>query len=170
MTQEEFGAALVATARKYQNVRESAGANTDGGGFIDQSLGELGLPPGNSWCAAAACKWIRETVKALDQTTVTVKFHRSARALGLWELNPDLRVKTGDLEPGDFVIWDHGHGLGHVALVTDTVRVNGVLSGLVAIAGNTSADGVSRNGDRVAEHPVTFPNPQIVGGIRVSLA
>ena len=40
---------------------------------------------------------------------------------------------------------DHGH---HVGIVTN-------LSPLTGISGNTSADGLSDNGDRVAEHQIT---------------
>jgi CHAP domain len=164
MTSEEFGTALVATARKYLYVRETNGNNSDNGHFIDASLAALGLPPGNSWCAAAICAWVKET----QQTTgAKFKFRRSARAMGLWELNTDLRVAVADIQPGDILCWDHGSGLGHVAICTAAVKVNGDLASLDAVAGNTSADGHSRNGDRCAEHAVTYPDPKLVGGLRI---
>lgn len=164
MTQDEFSTALVATARKFLYVRE-VGDNTDHGGFIDQSLAALGLPPGKSWCAAAVCSWVRQTCK---DAGIQVEFRRSARALGLWELNEDLRVAVEDLQPGDILVWDHGGGLGHTGVCASAVRVDGKLAGIDCIAGNTSADGHSRNGDRVAEHPVDYPNPQLVGGLRIT--
>ncbi len=161
MDAEEFGTRLVATARKSLNVRET-GPNTDGGGFIDRSLAALGLPPGKSWCAAAICEWVRRTA---DESQVRVAFRRSAGALSLLKLNPGLRVT--DPRPGDVIVWDHGGGLGHIAILTDVVKVSGEVAALAAIAGNTSADGHSRNGDRVAEHPVTYPDPKIAGYLRI---
>lgn len=164
MDSVEFGTAFVATARKYAWARET-GPNTDGGGFVDQCLAALGLPPGNSWCAAAVCWWVKETC---DRLGVKVEFRRSARALGLLEKNPGLVVANP--QPGDLVVWDHGGGLGHVAVLTDIVKVAGALAALAAIAGNTSADGHSRNGDRVAEHGVNYPDAKIKAFLRLTPA
>ena len=166
MNAEEFGTALVGTARKYLYVREK-GANTDNGGFVDQSLAALGLPPGNSWCAAAVCAWVKEAVAS---TGATVTWHRSARALGCLELNESLKVDPTDVQPGDVLVEDHGGGLGHISVVTDVVRVNGVVAGVSTIAGNTSADGHSRNGDRVAEHPISWPDGKLAGILRITPA
>lgn len=174
MNAEDFGTALIATARKdaYDPVTragafESAGPNTDGGGFVDQCQAEMGLPPGNSWCACAVCKWVRDTATTLS---VSVVFHRSASALRMRDLNPSLLVT--DPRPGDIVIWDHtadpAHPQGHVGILTEVVRVNGEVSALACIAGNTSADGKSRNGDRCAEHDVSYPDPKIVAFLRIT--
>ena len=54
-----------------------------------------------------------------------------------------------DAQPGDLFLYltpeGHAH---HVGIVTE-------VGPLKAIAGNTSEDGASSNGDRVAEHPIT---------------
>lgn len=171
----EFGTRLIAKARQSvfdpktkTGAFESAGPNTDGGGFVDQCQAEMGLTPGHSWCACAVCKWVRDTSR---EAGVTVsKFKRSASALRMLELNAALVVT--DPQPGDIVIWDHtvdpAKPQGHVAILTDVVKVNGAVAGLAAIAGNTSADGTSRNGDRCAEHPVAYPDRRIVGYVRIT--
>lgn len=156
-----FSTQLVATARSYLYVRETS---PNAGPKINDWLASLGLPPGNSWCAAAACAWIMEAAAASG--TDVSHFKKSARALGLYEKNPGLIVK--DPLPGDLVIWDHGGGLGHVAVLTDVIKVNAVLAALAGIAGNTSADGHSRNGTMVAEHPVSYPDPKIKGYLRIA--
>jgi hypothetical protein len=158
-----FGTALVATARKYLYVRETAGPNMDGGGPIDKWLAAVGCAPGASWCAAAACGWVHETAQGLN---VTVNWHNSASALALISRNPSFVVK--DPTPGAFIVWDHGHGLGHIALLTDVVSVNGVPGGLMAIAGNTSPDGKSREGTGVFEHDVTYPDARIAGYLLIT--
>lgn len=144
---------LIAHARSFEFVRETAPNSSP---EIDRWLARLGLPPGNSWCAAYACCMVLD----LDPHT---QLKASAGALALLAKNQPLRVQTP--QPGDIVVWDHGHGLGHVAIVTSVVRVGGAVGGLTAIAGNTSADGASRNGDRVAEHEVSLQN--VAGYLRV---
>lgn len=156
----DFSTALVATARSYLWVREK-GPNT--GPKIDDWLAALGLPPGNAWCAAAACAWALEAAAA---TGTGIAFRRSARALGLLEKNPGLVVAAP--APGDLVVWDHGQGLGHVAVLTAVVSVGGAVAALAAVAGNTSADGHSRNGDRVAEHAVAYPDAKIAAYLRIA--
>ncbi len=165
MDAETFGTELIATARTYDYVREK-GANTDGGGFVDRCQTEMGLSPGHSWCACAVCKWVRDTSTRLG---VRTSFKRSASALRLLEANAALVVT--DPQPGDVIIWNHtvdpAKPQGHVAILTEVVKVDGAVAALAGIAGNTSADGASRNGDRVAEHPVSYPDPRIAGYLRI---
>jgi hypothetical protein len=161
MDAAEFGLELIVTARSYSHVVETA-PNTDNGGPIDQWLAAVNCPPGNAWCAAAACAWVRETGKRLG---VSFDFKPSASALGVLHKNTGLVVE--DVQPGDLIIWDHGKGLGHIGVVTSTVEVDGVLGGISAIAGNTSKDGKSRNGTMVADHPVNYPDPKIAGFVRI---
>lgn len=49
----------------------------------------------------------------------TLQFKKSASALRLLELNADL--KTDDPQPGDLIVFDHGQGLGHVAIKTGPI-------------------------------------------------
>lgn len=175
MDSVEFGTRLIAKARQSvfdpktkTGAFESAGPNTDGGGFVDQCQAEMGLTPGHSWCACAVCKWVRDA--AMEAGVKVSTFRRSAKALGLLALNRALVVT--DPQPGDVIVWDHtvdpSKPQGHVAILTDVVKVNGAVAGLAAVAGNTSADGTSRNGDRAAEHPVKYPDPRIAGFVRIT--
>ena len=145
---------LIATARKYLYVRETA---PNSGPHIDEWLAAVGCKSGDSWCAAYACAMVRET-------NPRFKFHPSASALHLLANNPNLI--TFDPRPGDLVVYDHGHGVGHVAILTATTTVDGRLAYATTIAGNTSADGKSRNGDRVAEHDADLE--RVAGVIRVT--
>lgn len=149
MTAEE----LIAHCRRFLFVREIAPNSSP---EIDRWLARFGLAPGASWCAVYACSMVLD----LDPLT---KLKTSAGALALLAKNAPIVVH--DPQPGDIMVWDHGHGLGHVAVVTGVVRVGGVVASVTAIAGNTSADGVSRNGDRVAEHEVSLDH--VAGYLRV---
>lgn len=152
MTAEE----LIAHARSFLYVRETA---PNEGPEVDGWLHRLGLPPGKSWCAAFASCMVRDVDpgNALKQ---------SASSLHLLSNNPGLKIESlDDLQPGDIVVWDHGEGTGHTAIATQTTKVTGKLMYFSAIAGNTSADGKSANGDRVAEHDV--PLDRFAGALRV---
>jgi hypothetical protein len=146
---------LIATARRYLDVRETS---TNAGPHIDDWLRAVGCNPGVSWCAAAVCAWIAET----DPKNT---FHRSASALSLLERN--LAIVINDPQPGDVVVWSHDpvKHLGHTGIITSTINVDGKLASIVVIAGNTSADGQSRNGDRVAEHECSLD--KVAGYLRV---
>jgi hypothetical protein len=89
----------------------------------------------------------------------------SASALSLLERNPHLVV--GEPQPGDLAVWCHDpvKHLGHVGIITSVVRIDGKVVSLIVIAGNTSADGRSRNGDRVAEHEASLD--KLAGYVRV---
>lgn len=146
--------ALIRTARSYLGQRESRPNSSP---LIDHWLAGVGEPPGEPWCAAFACACIAET-------DPTCSFLKSASALKLLSRNPHLKVV--DPFPGDLVIWDHGHGKGHVGIITD---VNLPLWTFSAVAGNTSdIDAKSREGVMVAEHSgFAMSDPTIAGFLRV---
>ncbi len=146
--------AIVATARKYQGVVEQPpGSNSNSGPEIDQWLAFVHQPPGSSYCAAFACSVVHAARTDLAMGALQCK--KSASALHLLELNADL--KTDDPQPGDLIVFDHGRGLGHVAIKTGPST---------SIAGNTSPDGKSRNGTGVFEYDPS--DPKIAGHIRVA--
>lgn len=142
--------ALIRTARSYDGQRESKPNSSP---LIDHWLAGVGEPPGEPWCAAFACACVFET-------DPTLAFFKSASALHLLVRNPDRVIS--DPEPGALVVWDHGHGKGHVGIITG---VNGPT--FDAIAGNTSEDGRAREGVMVAEHTFSVDDPKIAGFIRV---
>lgn len=147
--------AIVAEARKYKGVVEQPpGSNSNSGPEIDQWLAFVHQPPGASYCAAFACSMVHDVRVGLWMDSL--QFKKSASALHLLELNENL--KTDDPQPGDLIIFDHGHGLGHVAIKTGPNT---------SIAGNTSPDGRSRQGTGVFEHEYDPADPRIAGYIRV---
>jgi hypothetical protein len=144
---------IVATARSYLNVQEDPiGSNS--GPLIDDWLAFVGGHPGDPWCSAFACVAVHEA-RMLEKLP-PLEFRRSSGALRLLAINSAL--VTDDPQPGDFLIWDHGGGKGHVSIKTGTET---------HIAGNTSPDGKSRQGYGVFEHAYDPHDPKIVGVIRV---
>jgi hypothetical protein len=155
----ELSALVIANARRWAT---GASLEVDGpndGPEIREWLLRRGIDRPASWCGASACAWIEDAAAALR---ITLRLRRSAGALRLLELNPDLIIPIA--EPGCLLIEDHGKGKGHVRIVTD---VSLLPVSLDAISGNTSADGHSSNGDRVAERVVGLPSPLLAGYIRV---
>lgn len=101
-----------------------------------------GGQPGDSWCCQFA-------TMVLD---IFYAGNAPIPRLGACQAVHDLAKKNGWLimnpSVGDLFLYvndaDHAH---HIGIVT-------VLQPLTGIAGNTSADGSSSNGDRVAEHQI----------------
>lgn len=144
--------ALIRTARSYLGQRESRPNSSP---MIDHWLAGVGQAPGEPWCAAFACACVFETAPEIG-------FLKSASALRLVARNPDRRIS--DPEAGALVVWDHGHGKGHVGIITAWEPATATFS---AIAGNTSSDGRSREGVMVAEHAFSAKDPTIAAYLRV---
>lgn len=134
-------------ARQFLYVREaqSLGQNRGQrvGGIQYWAIGQSGL--GTSWCAefvffcgdiATQGKW------PLPRTGACEVLRAYASANGLLTNTPKV---------GDLYLYLTAAGLAHhVGIVTS-------VGPLVGIAGNTSEDGLSANGDRVAERAITMP-------------
>lgn len=126
-------------ARLFLFVRE-AGQNKGNRVQAIQQWG--GGEPGQSWCC-----WFVTMV--LD---IVYAGNAPVPRCGACQQVYDLAKKNGWLvmnpSPGDIFLYvndaDHAHHIGFVTTVAP----------LAGIAGNTSADGSSSNGDRVAEHNI----------------
>lgn len=147
MTFATFDEAIIWFARRYLFVREIGGANK--GQWVQLFQSFTGGAPGDSWCADFLCFVLASmcggyTNMPIPRTGVCEVIHAHAMSEG-WITNaPSL----GDL----YLFLDaHGHAH-HCGIVTQ-------LSVVAGIAGNTSADGTSDNGDRVAEHPLRVSAP-----------
>lgn len=152
------GVELIAKCREHEGETE---ARRNSSPKIDGWLRFVGQPPGVSWCAAYTCSMIHET-------DPSVEFHKTASAMKFLELNAHLRVTLQEARPGDVVIWDHGNGKGHIAVMTGTTKFNDQLTEFAAIAGNTSKDGKSREGTMVKEHDgFDATDSRIAGVVRV---
>lgn len=127
-------------ARQFLFVRE-AGANT--GQRVEAIQRWSGGQAGQSWCAYFA-------TMILD---ICFQGTSPIPRLGACQDVYDMAKKNGWLTTtpfaGDIFLYiddnDHAH---HIGITT-------VDGGVIGIAGNTSEDGTSSNGDRVAEHSLT---------------
>jgi hypothetical protein len=136
----------VATARMLIYLRE-AGANR--GLRIEAVQHWSGGEAGESWCDDFAIGFILDICfqgespfprqRDIDGSTVAALAYARAQE---WV------VSYEDSVPGDLVFSVHPDGTPH------HVAIETIHSPLTTIAGNTSADGVSSNGDRVGEHVV----------------
>lgn len=131
---------LVEVARLFRYLRE-AGANA--GRRVEAVQHWCGGEKGESWCCHMATLWL----------DVFFQGESPVPRGGLCQDVLDLARAKGWLvdapRPGDLVISVNAEGHAHhIAVCT-------IASPLTAIAGNTSEDGKSSNGDRVAEHEVS---------------
>jgi hypothetical protein len=130
---------VIEIARLFLFVRE-AGQNKGNRVEAIQQWG--GGMEGQSWC----CWFVTMVLDLFYQGTAPIP------RLGACQQVYDLAKKNGWLvmnpSVGDIFLYvndvDHAH---HIGFVTNTQPLTG-------IAGNTSADGTSSNGDRVAEHGI----------------
>jgi len=135
-------------ARKYIYVREAETANT--GLRVEAIQHWSGGNKGDSWCMEFAWMVIDICYQGdapIDRMQAVQDLYQKAKDEG-WIVD--------DPQPDDLVLSindaDHAH---HVGIVTNK-------NPLSSIAGNTSEDGVSSNGDRVAEHAISAANKKFV--------
>ncbi len=86
-----------------------------------------------------------------------LQFKKSAFALHLVELNAEL--KTDDPQPGALIIFDHGHGLGHVAMKTGPNT---------SIAVHVAGRQITKRDARVRARKYDREDPKIAGYVRLS--
>lgn len=135
---------IIAVARRFDFVRETAGANA--GLFVEDFLRFTGNRRGESWC----CSFVSRVLDIVYRGRSPL-----LRTAGCDEMLNDAERKgyvVREPRAGDLVFSVKGAGntrdAHHVGIVT-------VADPLTAIAGNTSSDGLSSNGDGVYEHAVT---------------
>jgi len=133
------GAASEAEARI--GIKETA---PNSGPDVDLFLAAVGLPPGQSWCAALVHFCYR--VASAKLSTVN-PCPRTGGCLRMWAL-AEPQWKTNVARRGAIYVLDHQHGLGHVGIVTEVDAAGNVVS---EISGNTNAAG-SREGNCIAQH------------------
>lgn len=129
----------VEEARRYLYIRE-AGPNR--GLRVEAIQHWSGGSAGDSWCMEFV--WMVLDICFQGKCP----FDREQSCEALLKLAAAQGWLTRNPVPGDLILVINDQGLAHhVGIVTLT-------SPLTSIAGNTSEDGRSANGDRVAEHPV----------------
>lgn len=130
---------VIEIARLFLFVRE-AGANK---GQRVESIQHWCLgQPGDSWC----CEFATMVLDIFYRGNAPIPRLRACQEV--YDLAKRRGMITTTPQPGDIFLYvndqDHAH---HIGFVT-------ALQPLTGIAGNTSADGTSSNGDRVAEHGI----------------
>lgn len=157
-----FRNALMAVAlADVDRVRESGGKNR--GPEVDRALADLGLGPGQNWCAAYLWVWVR---KAAAMAGIAPPFQGTggakvtgerAAAAGRKVLARDMSPET--VPPGSIIVWDRSPGEpfssweGHIGV-------------LVQWTGSASFHTVEANsgqlGDRVADMARTTGDPRLM--------
>lgn len=146
-------------------------ANSNDSPRIRQYVAHTGVAVGNPYCASACSLWVKE---AGDELGEKPKFKKSARALGIWERNPDLQVTAEELRADPsaiaamlpmFFVLDHGGGKGHVYLGVgfdeDTRRIQ-------SIDPNSNPKGSREGGGVYALNIRSLDDAQLVGAVRIA--
>lgn len=148
---------LIQQARNFLFVREVGGPNK--GLWVGIFQRFVGIDEGQSWCAAFVCFVLAIILGGRDKlpfayTGVCEHIHE-------WAVENNKIVPFTEALPGDLYLFvtDEGHAH-HVGILTYPLpKLTITWQG---IAGNTSADGLSSNGDRVAEHTLNVAPNHIV--------
>lgn len=131
---------LVTCARRLSFVRETNGANA--GAWVQFMQRLAGGKKGDSWCADFVCLVLAICYygkRPIVNSGSTIELLNDCRKKGFVVSSP---------QPGDLCFSVRADGTPHhVAIVT-------LAKPLQTIAGNTSSDGLSSNGDGVYEHEV----------------
>jgi hypothetical protein len=134
---------LTEIARQFDYVREAQAQGQNRGLRVEAIQHWSGGQPGDSWCMEFAwlCLDIRDRGQCVVPREQSVQTFREFALQNGWVMP--------DPQPDDLVLSvnaeDHAH---HIGIITDT-------DPLTSIAGNTSKDGVSSNGDGVYEHEIS---------------
>lgn len=159
---DDFGERVASWMEAHVGFKETLGPNS--GPEINEWLRLVGLAPGNEWCAAtahAAHYYVSRDLGIVNPCP------RTAGALRMWQL-ADVACRVVTPKRGCILVLDHGHGKGHVGIVT-AVNADGTLSWA---SGNTNASG-SRTGDSLlvkSGDPELVHHGKLVGFLDMSRA
>jgi hypothetical protein len=141
-------ASLTIVARRLSFIRETDGANA--GNWVNWLQRFCDGVEGDSWCSD-----FQSVVE-----DVAYKGKRCLPKSGSCQVKLEYAMKQGwvvaepQVDDVFFYVNDAGHAH-HIGIVSGTSPLRG-------IAGNTSSDGVSSNGDGVYEHELKVPRAHIV--------
>lgn len=130
-------------ARMFLFVREAQSQGQNKGLRVEAIQHWCGGDPGLSWC----CFFVTMILDICYQGAAPIP--RGGRCQDVYDLAKKKGWLVDNAQVGDIFLYvdknDHAH---HIGFVTAP-------GGAAGIAGNTSADGTSDNGDRVAEHSLS---------------
>ena len=141
----------VAIARQFLFVREAQSLGQNKGARVEAIQRWALGAPGDSWCAEFATMVLDiayQGAAPVPRLQACEDIHERAAEKHWTSATPSVGDLVLSIDPAT----GRAH---HVAIVTQT-------DPLTAIAGNTSADGTSANGDRVAEHTISGSNKLFV--------
>lgn len=146
-------------ARLFLHVRELPGNR---GARVEAIQRYCGANPGDSWCACFVSV-------VLDlYYGGQAPFARTASCDEILALATDKRLIVQSPIPGDLYLRlndpTDAHHVGFVSTAVRTVLGHDIFG---QISGNTSADGVSSNGDGVYERDVALPVPEKIAFVRL---
>jgi hypothetical protein len=145
---------LVSIARLFLYVREAQDLGQNRGLRVEAIQKWSGGATGDSWCLEMLWLWL--DILFQGQSPVP----RMQACQDLYEMGREQHWIVDTPQPGDVFVYvneaDHAH---HTGVIT-------VAEPLTGVAGNTSADGASSNGDRVAEHYLVV-RPERIKFIRI---
>lgn len=145
------------------------------GPFVEECQAACHARPGDPWCSCFACWCIREA----NGGSYPEWFSSTPSGIALYHANDRLHVPfiQGVRFPqrGDIVVWSHGHGLSHVAIVVEPPSF-GPAAGMNTVAGNTTNGRnycdpaqdrkASREGDQVGTNIYPLDDSRILGYLR----
>ena len=153
--------ALLSAARRYEGQREQPLGSNWGpeDGVVRKSLAAVRIHAPAAWCAGFVSLCILEAHLGTVLSEAEVRLHAaadnypkgfrpSARAMGLFGLNPKLVVDRSEVpQPEDLAIYDHGGGKGHVDIIESSVTLSSKPGAyhFWTLGGNTNRGG-SRQG------------------------
>lgn len=133
---------IVEIARQFLYVREAQAEGQNRGLRVEAVQHWSGGQTGDSWCM----EFVWMVLDIFYQGRCP--FDRMQSCEAMRQLASAKGWITNNPQPGDLFLYINDQGLAHhVGFVTQAFP-------LIGLAGNTSEDGISANGDRVAEHGI----------------
>ncbi len=123
-----------------------------------------GADANSPYCASACSLWVKEGGEAIRRKP---RFKKSARALGLWERNPDLRVLPQDFDPSELpciCILDHDGTKGHAYLAIGFDEETGLFT---TIDPNSNPKGSREGGGVYLLNIRSIEDAQLLGMLRI---
>lgn len=134
---------IIRIARQFLFVREAQTAGQNRGQRVEAIQRWCGGQPGDSWCAQFATMVLDIAYQGRSV------IGRASSCADIHQFALRHRMVSTSPQPGMLFLYVNAEGRAHhVGIVTS-------INPLIGIAGNTSEDGSSSNGDRVAEHAIS---------------
>jgi hypothetical protein len=144
--------ALAVALSQIGKCEDPIGSNS--GPEVNQYLASVGLPPGNSWCAAFAHYSYMRSATILFTKNPCPK---TGSVITMWErIAPEFKSMTP--RRGSLYFVDHGHHTGHAGFVITIMDEK-----IDEVSGNTNQEG-AREGYAVWRHSFRLTDPKVHGG------